>query len=204
MHGMSQGTSGSTMMMRCVVAALALLASLLTACDGPHGLLGEVPARAAMAQADTYLLSPGDKVKVTVFNEPDLTGEFQVDQSGNIAFPLIGTIAAAGMPVSEFQSQLLRRLRNGYVRNARVSIEIASYRPFNVFGEVRNAGQYPYRPGLTVQDAIAMAGGFTYRANSRTAYVRRSNANTEMSVRLDGPRVSILPGDDVRVPERYF
>lgn len=192
------------MMTRCVVAALALLASVLTACDGPRGLAGEVPARAAMAQSDAYLLSPGDKLKVTVFNEPDLTGEFQISHSGEIAFPLIGTIAAAGLTVGEFQNQLIRRLRNGYVRSARVSIEIASYRPFNVFGEVRNAGQYPYRPGLTVQDAIAMAGGFTYRANSRTAYVRRGNSNTEMTVQLDGPRVSILPGDDVRVPERYF
>ena len=199
---MGQGISGVTM--RGVVAALALFASLLTACDGPRGLVGELPAHAAMAQADTYLLSPGDKLKVTVFNEPDLTGEFQVNHAGDIAFPLVGTIPAAGLSVDEFQNQLLRRLRNGYVRNARVSIEVASYRPFNVFGEVRNAGQYPFRPGLTVQDAIAMAGGFTYRANSRTAYVRRANANTETTVQLDGPRVSILPGDDVRVPERYF
>ncbi len=192
-------------MTRCVVAALALLASLLTACDGPRGFTGDVPALAAMAQADpSYVLSPGDKLKVTVFNEPDLTGEFQVNQSGEIAFPLIGTIRAAGLSTGEFQNQLLRRLRNGYVRNARVSIEIASYRPFNVFGEVRNAGQYPFRPGLTVQDAIAMAGGFTYRANSRTAYLRRANANAEMTVQLDGPRVPIHPGDDVRVPERYF
>jgi protein involved in polysaccharide export with SLBB domain len=199
---MGQGISGVTM--RGVIAALALFASLLTACDGPRGLVGELPAHAAMAQADTYVLSPGDKLKVTVFNEPDLTGEFQVNHAGDIAFPLVGTIPAAGLSVAEFQNQLLRRLRNGYVRNARVSIEVASYRPFNVFGEVRNAGQYPFRPGLTVQDAIAMAGGFTYRANSRTAYVRRANANTETTVQLDGPRVSILPGDDVRVPERYF
>jgi protein involved in polysaccharide export with SLBB domain len=133
-----------------------------------------------------------------------LTGEFQVNFSGEIAFPLIGSIPAAGMSVAEFQNQLLRRLRNGYVRNARVSIEVASYRPFNVFGEVRNSGQFPFRPGLTVQDAIAMAGGFTYRANTRTVYVRRGNANTEISVQLDGPRVQILPGDDVRVAERYF
>ena len=193
-----------TMMMKCVVAALALLASFLTACDGPHGLAGEPPAYAAMAQSDIYLLSPGDKVKVTVFNEPDLTGEFQVNPSGDVAFPLVGNVKAAGLSATEFQNQLLRRLRNGYVRNARVSVEVAAYRPFNVFGEVRNAGQYPFRPGLTVQDAIAMAGGFTYRANSRTAYVRRAKANTELTVQLDGPRVSILPGDDVRVPERYF
>jgi polysaccharide biosynthesis/export protein len=204
MRRADRGISGLTMIRRCAVAALALLASVLAACDGPRGLAGEPPARAAMAQADSYLLSPGDKLKVTVFNEPDLTGEFQISHSGDIAFPLIGIVAAAGMSVGEFQNQLLRRLRNGYVRNARVSVEIASYRPFNVFGEVRNAGQFAFRPGLTVQDAIAIAGGFTYRANTRTAYIRRGTANTEMTVQLDGPRVSILPGDDVRVPERYF
>jgi polysaccharide export outer membrane protein len=192
------------MVTKCVIAILALLASSLTACDGPRGIVGELPAQSAMAQSAAYLLSPGDKLRVTVFNEPDLTGEFQINHSGNIAFPLVGTIPAAGLSVPEFQNQLLRRLRGGYVRNPRVSIEIANYRPFNVFGEVRNAGQYPFRPGLTVQDAIAMAGGFTYRANSRTAYIRRANANGEMTVKLDGPRVSILPGDDVRVPERYF
>ncbi len=191
-------------MTRCIAVALALLASLLTACDGPRGFTGELPAHAAMAQSDTYLLSPGDKVKVTVFNEPTLTGEFQVNSSGEVAFPLVGTIAAAGLSVAEFQNQLRRRLNNGYVRNAHISIEVASYRPFNVFGEVKTAGQYPFRPGLTVQDAIAMAGGFTYRANSRTAYVRRANANSELTVQLEGPRVPILPGDDVRVPERYF
>jgi protein involved in polysaccharide export with SLBB domain len=191
-------------MTRCIAVVLALLASLLTACDGPRGFTGELPAHAAMAQSDTYLLSPGDKVKVTVFNEPTLTGEFQVNSSGEVAFPLVGTIAAAGLSVAEFQNQLRRRLNNGYVRNAHISIEVASYRPFNVFGEVKTAGQYPFRPGLTVQDAIAMAGGFTYRANSRTAYVRRANANSELTVQLEGPRVPILPGDDVRVPERYF
>jgi polysaccharide export outer membrane protein len=205
MRETSQGACVSTMMTRFAVAAFALLASFfLTACDGPRGLASDPPAYAAMAQSDTYLLSPGDKLRVTVFNEPDLTGEFQINHSGEVSFPLIGTIAAAGLSVTEFQNQLLRRLRNGYVRNARVSIEIATYRPFNVFGEVKNAGQYPFRPGLTVQDAIAMAGGFTYRANSRTAYVRRANANGELTVQLDGPRVSILPGDDVRVAERYF
>jgi protein involved in polysaccharide export with SLBB domain len=201
---MGTGTCGARLMTRCIAVVLALLASFLTACDGPRGFTGELPAHAAMAQSDTYLLSPGDKLKVTVFNEPTLTGEFQVNSSGEVAFPLVGTVPAAGLSVAQFQSQLRRRLNNGYVRNAHVSIEVASYRPFNVFGEVKSAGQYPFRPGLTVQDAIAMAGGFTYRANSRTAYVRRANANSELTVQLEGPRVPILPGDDVRVPERYF
>ena len=73
-----------------------------------------------------------------------------------------------------------------------------------VIGEVKNAGQYPYRPGLTVQDAVAMAGGYTYRANTRTLYVRRTNAGGEDTVQTDSDRAPVLPGDNIRVPERYF
>jgi Polysaccharide biosynthesis/export protein len=118
---------------RQTVAVLAVLALPLTACDGPPGALGGLPAQPAMAQSTAYVLSPGDKIKITVFSEPDLTGEFEINDAGMIAYPLIGTIQAAGLSVTGFQDQLVRRLRGGYVRNPRVAIEIARYRPFNVF-----------------------------------------------------------------------
>jgi polysaccharide export outer membrane protein len=178
----------------------------LAACDGPRGITAlnaETPA-APVNTPSTYRLSQGDKLKVTVFNEADLTGEFQVNERGNVAFPLVGEVQAANSTPDEFQQRLTTRLRGKYVKNPRVSIEMTSYRPFNVLGEVRNAGQYPYRPGITVQDAVALAGGFTYRANTRTVYVRRADANGEISVSTDGERVPILPGDNIRVPERYF
>lgn len=161
-------------------------------------------AQQASQQASTYRLSPGDKVKVTVFNEPDLTGEFQVNAAGNVAFPLAGEIPAQGKSVDEFKAVLTRTLSGRYVKNPRVAVEVVNYRPFNVIGEVRNAGQFPYRPGLTVQDAVAMAGGYTYRANTRTVYVRRADASGEATVQMDGERVPVLPGDNIRVPERYF
>jgi polysaccharide export outer membrane protein len=158
-----------------------------------------------MGQTDAvYRLGPGDKVKVTVFNEPDLTGEYQVSETGNIALPLVGTIPAAGASAKELQERLVRRLGGGYVRSPRVTVDVTSYRPFNVFGEVKTAGQFAYRPGLTVQDAVAMAGGFTYRANSRTAYLRRAEARGEQTIQLDTERVPVMPGDSIRVPERYF
>ena len=141
---------------------------------------------------------------MVVFNEPDLTGEFQVGDTGSVAYPLVGDLPAAGISVQEFQQQLTTRLRGQYVKKPRVSVEIVNYRPFNVFGEVRNSGQYPFRPGISVQDAVAMAGGFTYRANTRTAYVRRAEAGGEITVAMDGERVAVQPGDDIRVPERYF
>lgn len=178
----------------------------LGGCDGPRGIVAlnaETPA-APVASPGTYRLTPGDKIKVTVFNEADLTGEFQINERGNVAFPLVGEVQAANATPDEFQRRLTTRLSGKYVKNPRVSVEMINYRPFNVIGEVRNAGQYQYRPGLTIQDAVALAGGFTYRANTRTAYIRRADAGGEITVSTDGARVPILPGDNIRVPERYF
>jgi polysaccharide biosynthesis/export protein len=113
-------------------------------------------------------------------------------------------VPASGSSVAQIREQLARRLGGGYVRNPRISVEVSVYRPINVFGEVKNAGQFAFRPGLTVQDAIAMAGGFTYRANSHTAYVRRSEAKGEQTVQIDTERPPVMPGDTIRVPERFF
>jgi len=186
---------------------LALIGFTLIACDGPRGDVANLAAATPAAPASspgTYRLSAGDKLKVTVFNEADLTGEFQVNERGNIAFPLVGEVQAVNSTPDEFQQRLTTRLRGKYVKNPRVSVEMTNYRPVNVLGEVRNAGQIQYRPGLTIQDAVALAGGFTYRANTRTVYVRRADANGEISVNTDGEKVPILPGDNIRVPERFF
>jgi polysaccharide export outer membrane protein len=181
-----------------------LICAALAGCDGPRGIVNSLEAETPSTNADGYRLSPGDKLKVTVFNEQDLTGEFQVNDRGNVAFPLAGEVQATGSTPDEFRDRLVQRLRGKFVKNPRVSVEMVSYRPFNVLGEVKNAGQYAYRPGLTIQDAVAMAGGFTYRANTRTVYLRRANAGGEITVQTDGERVPILPGDNLRVPERYF
>lgn len=187
-----------------VVSVIAIVGLVAGGCDGPRGVVSGADAMASAQQSSVYRLSPGDKVKVTVFNEADLTGEFQINDSGNVAFPLAGEIPAAGSSIAEFKAELAKTLRGRYVKNPRVAVEVVNYRPFNVIGEVRNAGQYQYRPGLTVQDAVAMAGGFTYRANTRTLYVRRAAAAGESTVKLDDARVTVLPGDNIRVPERYF
>jgi polysaccharide export outer membrane protein len=167
----------------------------------PGSLGGAPPVAAAI---DAYRINQGDKLKIGVFNEPDLTGEFEVNDRGKIGFPLIGEIQADGVLVDEFRHNLSAKLREGFLRNPRVTVDVVNYRPINVIGEVRNAGQYAYRPGLTVQDAIAMAGGYSYRANTSTVYVRRSDQAGEGTVRMDEGRVSVLPGDNIRVPERYF
>lgn len=158
---------------------------------------------AAVPQS-SYRLTPGDKLKVTVFNEADLTGEYQVTDRGSISFPLIGEVKAAGFSVEQLRLNLVEALQNGFVRSPRVTIEIVNYKPINVLGEVRNAGQYAYRPGISVQDAIAMAGGFTYRANTSVVYLTRSTMAEEITVDLRKEETAVLPGDNLRVPERYF
>jgi polysaccharide export outer membrane protein len=158
----------------------------------------------APAKPSAYRLTAGDKVKVTVFNEPDFTGEFQVNMAGNVPFPLIGDVPAANATAAVFKERLAARLRRGYVRKPEVTIEVTSYRPVNVIGEVKNAGQYQFRPGLTVHDAIALAGGYSYRANTHRVYIRREDAGGEITADTDGSPVTIEPGDSVRIPERFF
>lgn len=188
-----------------IVTVLALLGPIVAGCDGARGIVANAESAAVPSRpAAAYRLTTGDKVKVTVYNEQDLTGEFQVNDAGNVSFPLAGAIPATGATVSEFQHRLTAKLRKGFVKNPRVSVEISNYRPFNVIGEVKNAGQYPYRPGLTLNDAVAMAGGFTYRANQHTAYVRRADTSGETTVQTDKNSVTVGPGDNIRIPERYF
>jgi polysaccharide export outer membrane protein len=178
--------------------------ALLMACGGPRKLAEASVSQNDRPYASGHRLAPGDKVKVNVFNEPDFTGEFEVNDSGSISFPLIGEVAAAGISPADFEKKLAARLRNGVVRNPQVTVDVASYRPVNVLGEVRNAGQYPYRSGLSVQDAVALAGGYTYRANTRTIYIRRAGTSGEIAARIEGERVVVNPGDTLRIPQRYF
>jgi polysaccharide export outer membrane protein len=183
---------------------LAVVATVFTvaACDtAPAGFDG---LTAALPGTSSYVLAPGDRLKINVFNEPDLTGEFQIDDKGNIAFPLIGEITAGGLALDDFRTSLVEHLRNGYVRQPRVTVDIVNYQPINIIGEVRNAGQYPYRPGVSAQDVAAIAGGYTYRANQHKIYVTRGQAQKPITVELDEGHFLILPGDTIKIPERYF
>ena len=153
--------------------------------------------------SDQYRLGPGDKLRVIVFNENELSGEFVVDGSGAVNMPLIGAVEARGAMVREFQDRVAVKLRDGYLKDPKVSVEVLNYRPFFITGEVKNGGEYSYKAGLTVQDAVGVAGGYTYRANIKVAYIRRAGQHREQEVQL-GQRVPISPGDSIRIPERFF
>lgn len=173
-------------------AFLAGCASAPTVKDGYHPEL-----------VSAYHLDAGDQVRVIVFGQSDLSNTYVVDQSGNLSMPLIGMVPARGRSTAQIEADIAHRLRKGYVRNPDVSVEVVRYRPFFAMGEVTAAGQYPYVPGMTVQQAVAIAGGFTPRANTTAVQVTRSvdgRVRTAMLSLGD----AIRPGDTIYVGERHF
>ena len=157
------------------------------------------PARAVDA---AYKLGVGDKLRVTVFGEKDLSGDFDVNDQGLVALPLIGTVRVAGETVQQAETLITQRYGKDYLVNPRVTVEVLNYRPFYILGEVQKPGSYPYVNGLTVLNAVALAGGYTARANKNHIVVRRAaDPGTEQPIGEDG---GVLPGDVVRVPERFF
>lgn len=149
-----------------------------------------------------YRLGPADQIRIAVFNEPGLTGPFVVGAQGNIAYPLVGDIRAAGLTVPEFTARLTEALQQ-YVRTPNVSVEVTNYRPFFILGEVQRPGSYPYVVDLTAMNAVATAGGFTYRANRSRIFIRHANASEERAYDLTAT-TPVMPGDTVRIGERIF
>ncbi len=150
-----------------------------------------------------YTLGSGDKVRVTVFGEEDLSGEFEVSGAGVVSLPLIGAVPAQGNSIKQLEDLVEAKLADGYLRNPRVTIEVLNYRPFYVMGEVKEPGSYPYVSGMTVLNAVALAGGFTYRADEDDIRLIRSSDRSERE-RTVGLNAVVLPGDVVRVEERFF
>jgi protein involved in polysaccharide export with SLBB domain len=151
-----------------------------------------------LTAAAEYVLSSNDKLRITVFSEPDLSGEFVVDASGNVSFPLIGEVKAAGISLRAFQRSIEAKLRAGYLVEPRVTAEILNFRPFYVLGEVRSPGEYPFASGLTLLNAIAQAGGFTPLANTQAISIKGANASSETRLPIQAG-LPISPGDTIRV-----
>jgi len=176
-----------------------LAAALLAGCSSYR------PAPAAFHEVldQPYRLGAGDRVRVTVFEQEGLTNTYAVDQSGYIAFPLIGAVPARGYTAQQIEGQIAEKLRQGYLRDPDITVEIDRYRPVFVMGEVGAAGQYSYVPGMTVQKAIAAAGGYSARANQSNVDVTRDINGKVMTGRVltSDP---LMPGDTIYVRERLF
>lgn len=187
-------------MMRLGTIALCILSGLaVTNCSSYR------PAPAAFHEAlnQPYVLDAGDKVRVTVYDQAELTNTFAVDQSGYLSFPLIGPTPARGRTVQQLEADIAKGLRNGFVRNPDVTVEMDTYRPVFVLGEVNSPGQYSFVPGMTVQKAIATAGGFSARGSQANADVTRQ-VNGEVLTGRVLTSDPILPGDTIYIRERIF
>lgn len=187
-------------------AFLLLMTLLFAACaekgQGPVLSSGERYAAATSAVSD-YRLGVGDRVRVTVYNEPTLSGEFWVNPDGTVSLPLIGNVPATDRPVAEIARDAQARFADGYLRDPKVAMEVIVFRPFYILGEVTTPGQYPYVNGLTAMNAVALAKGFTPRANRDIIRIRRQGETNEVNYRLT-PELIVYPGDTIRIGERFF
>lgn len=167
------------------------------------GLVDEAIDPAVVRTVPEYRLGAADKVRVNVFGEEALTGEFIVGGSGRVSMPLIGEVQAAGLTITEFQTEIAEALKKGYINEPRVSAEVLNYRPFYILGEVKKPGEYPYTNNLTVLNAVATAEGFSYRANTRQVFIKRADGTSEQAYPLT-TATQVAPGDTIRIGERFF
>ena len=183
---------------------------VLAACDSdstpivPMAAAGSPGAGGAVSGPDTNKLGPNDRLRITVFGQPTLTGEYTLDGNGVLAFPLIGNVPANGVTTSQLQQAIAAKLQPDYMVNPNVSAEVITRRPFYVVGEVQKPGNYPYVSDITAVNAIAMAGGFTRRARKNDFYIRRLDKDGKM-VRIEANAGTVLQaGDTLEVRERIF
>lgn len=167
------------------------------------GAVSAEPVTAAAQTSKEYRLGAADQLRITVFGEPELSGEFVVDGEGRVSLPLIGEVSALGQTIRDFQRDVQTRFAGGYLRDPSVSVDVLNFRPFYILGEVNKPGEYPFTNRLTVLNAIATAEGFTYRANKRVVIIKGVDDAQERRVELT-PSTRINPGDTVQVLERLF
>jgi len=187
------------------IASAGLAAIVLASCESAPAAQQAVTATDAATPrtVQAYKLGAGDQVRITVFNHVDLSGEFEVDGSGTIALPLIGQVQAVDLTTRELEVSLTERYSDGFLKEPRVNAEVMTYRPFYILGEVSTPGEYPYTSGLSVINAVAAAGGFSYRANKKIVYIKTAEGTQEVKYPLNAATM-VQPGDTIRVDERIF
>lgn len=183
--------------------AVSLAATLFPALRATAETPPQSEASGPQSSDSAYRLGTGDKLRVIVFGEDDLGGEFQIDDGGFVRLPLIGALRAAGLSPLELEQQIAAALGNGYLVSPRVSVEVTEYRPFYIIGEVNKPGQYAYVNDMGAPNAIAVAGGYTLKASDSWIYVRRDGQDDEVRLPADAT-TKIHPGDVIRVPQTAF
>jgi polysaccharide export outer membrane protein len=161
----------------------------------------EAAVDAAKPQQESYRLGPTDVIIVTVHNHEDLSGTFQLDGSGLISMSLIGQVEAAGLTTAELETRITNKLKPDYLVNPRVTVRVQNYRPYYLIGEASSTGAFNFRQGMTFMEAIAIAGGYSYRAKKGVVFVKRGGAEDEVEMDV---HEKVQPGDIIRIAERLF
>lgn len=193
---------------RCLGPLFVAMAMLLCACDPQPPMSTLTIQQPSLGTQNLrlgeYRVAPGDRLRVTVLSDTELSGEYEVDSTGMISPRMAGRAVVLGMSMTEIETMLADRYRSGgYLRNPRITVDLVSRRPFYIVGEVTRPGSFPYVSGINVVQAIAIAGGYTRRASKTRITIQRFNAQQgqEETVTEDSP---VGPGDIIRVPERWF
>jgi len=178
-------------------------AALLTTAACTQDRSPPLSIEASRGASGPYRLGLGDKVRVNVYGQSGLSGEYQVSGAGTVNMPLIGEVPAVDLTAKELEGVLTQRYADGFLQNPSIVVEVYDFRPYFVLGEVERPGSYPAREGTNLLGAIATAGGFTYRANTKRIFIQRAGEGTEYEVDPQ-TAVTVNPGDVIRVGERYF
>jgi|TARA_R110002072_G_scaffold19100_15_gene71129 polysaccharide export outer membrane protein len=157
----------------------------------------------ALKVTEVYKLATGDRLRITVFGHTDVSGEFDVDGNGQINFPLLGPVLVAGRSIKEVRTTIQDNLNRDYLVDPKVSVEVLNFRPFFILGQVNQPGQYPFTIGLNVRQAVALAGGYTRRADTSSMVLIRSNASGITELKAEENTI-ILPGDTIEIDRRFF
>jgi protein involved in polysaccharide export with SLBB domain len=188
-----------------MVALAGLCFSMAAACQtdaqSPPG--GGAGQASSGNDLEGYRLGSGDEIKITVFGEPNLSGPKTVDGLGAVSLDLVGSVSVKNLTLREAQNAIETRYMDGFLREPKVSVEMVKGRPYYILGEVNKAGEYPFTSGLTVMNAIAAAGDFTYRADKRKIMITGADSGVEREVQLT-PSTPVRPGDRIRIRERLF
>jgi protein involved in polysaccharide export with SLBB domain len=189
------------------VGAIALVCVAATAAaraqDAQEAAATPASAFAPVSADDNYKIGTGDKLRITVYGEDDLSGAFDVDGDGFVSAPLIGPVKVAGLSAHDAEQMLMAKYADGYLKEPRINVAVSQFRPFYILGEVNRPGQYPYANGMTVTNAVADAGGYTQKAVESGFYVKRNGETKEVYVE-DGGNTKIYPGDIVRIDSSTF
>lgn len=188
---------------RHVLTRLLLPGLALPLLAGCAGTMPRLPQGFSEGAEGPYTLAAGDRLRVIVYGQDGLSNSYAVDGGGKISMPLIGLVPAGGLTTTQLERAIEARLRNGFLREPRVSVEVEQYRPFFVLGEVTTSGQFPYVNGMTAQTAVAIAGGFTARAERDSAVITRQVRGQLLSATVP-ITYPVRPGDTIQIRERWF